>query len=472
MPQPGSSSATSQPSPFSGPTANPADIDWPTWGFVAARSGENTSETIISPATVSGLHLLWSHKIGDSSTLYADTQPIVASNVAMNGANADIVFAGDEHGYFVALNAINGAVIWTKHLGSQSTGCTQLPDGVFGITDTPVLDRTRSRVYVVDGTGILWAFDLATGNVASGWPAGGLLVVNFSTLDHVWSGLSFDTTQNLLYVTTASYCDQGPWNGALRAVNVASASVTGVFYFGTGTSTKPQEGVTEYGGGVWGWGGVSIDPATHDMYGASGNLEPTEAAPYSDSVVEWSPPVTPIASSEPAFTASDNDFGGSTVLYNDAGSMCVAALRKDGSFFIYDRTNVANGPTLALSLSSFPSINTPAHSSVTHDLYVTNPNNGAYNQGLYAFTTQAGCTLNTTAVWSASLAPFVAPPSIADGVVFQPAGSKIYAFNAATGGQLWTSGSSIAGNIQNAASIVNGRVYVVDWNDTIYAFGM
>jgi outer membrane protein assembly factor BamB len=46
------------------------------------------------------------------------------------------------------------------------------------------------------------------------------------------------------------------------------------------------------------------------------------------------------------------------------------------------------------------------------------------------------------------------------------------AFSAATGAPLWNSGSSTSGTIQNGATLVNGRVYAVDWNDTIYAFGL
>jgi outer membrane protein assembly factor BamB len=75
-------------------------------------------------------------------------------------------------------------------------------------------------------------------------------------------------------------------------------------------------------------------------------------------------------------------------------------------------------------------------------------------------------------VWSQSMAVDFAPPTIAGGVIFESVGSQLQAFNAATGAPLWNSGSSIAGAVQNGATLVNGRVYVVDWNDTIYAFGL
>ena len=440
------------------------------FGFSLPHSGENTAETQITPATAGKLHLLWSKKIGDSSSLYADTQPIVAANVSINGANIDVVYAGDEHGYFVALNAISGALLWSKHLGSQVTSCQNIPDYVWGITDTPAVDRGRNRVYVVDGTGVLWAFDLATGNVASGWPSSGVVVVDNPALDHVWSALTFDTTENQLYTTTASYCDRGQWHGALRVVNVQTATVTSVFYFATGNSTQPT--ASEYGGGIWAWGGIAVDATTHNLYGADSNLVPTENQPFSDSLDEWSPALAVVATSQPPIPRSDDDFGGSAVLYDDAGSQCVVSNRKEGTTFIFDRTNVSAGPTVSLSMGVSDIIYTPAHSSVTHLLYVNNPKAGNYNVGLYAFQTQANCRLNVTQLWSQQIGVSVAPITIAGGVVFDPVGSKLQAFNAASGASLWDSGSTITGAMRNGATIVNGRVYVVDWNDTIYAFGV
>lgn len=57
-----------------------------------------------------------------------------------------------------------------KRLGSELTGCGDIPDQTFGVTDAATIDHAHNRIYVVDGTGLLWAFDLATGNVSPGWP--------------------------------------------------------------------------------------------------------------------------------------------------------------------------------------------------------------------------------------------------------------------------------------------------------------
>ena len=89
-------SPTPSTTPSSQPTGSAADIDWPTFGFTSPHGGENTSETQLTTATVARLHLLWSHKIGDASTLYSDTEPIVAAGVSVSGSSIDVVYAGDE----------------------------------------------------------------------------------------------------------------------------------------------------------------------------------------------------------------------------------------------------------------------------------------------------------------------------------------------------------------------------------------
>ena len=200
-------------SPSPGPPVGSADIDWPTQAFNSSRTGENANETKLTQATVGGLKLLWSARIaGDTTSRFSNTQPIVASRVAVGGVATDIVYAGDEHGYFTAFDGTTGSVLWRKALGSQTTTCHDIPDTRFGITDAATIDHAHNRVFTVDGAGMLWAFDLATGNVSMGWPANGLRVVDDPTLDHVYSGLSFNPTTGQLYVPSASYCDIGHWH--------------------------------------------------------------------------------------------------------------------------------------------------------------------------------------------------------------------------------------------------------------------
>ena len=77
----------------------------------------------------------------------------------------DLVYAGDEHGNLVALNA-DRPLVWKRNIGSIATTCKMTPDGVWGVTASPVIDRTGNRIYAVGGTDDSYALDLGTGAIA------------------------------------------------------------------------------------------------------------------------------------------------------------------------------------------------------------------------------------------------------------------------------------------------------------------
>src|SRR5690242_1897081 len=63
-------------------------VDWPMYGFDLQRTGENPSETILTPSTVAGLHELWSFDLGAVSIM----QPVAAVGVTVNGSSKDLVY--------------------------------------------------------------------------------------------------------------------------------------------------------------------------------------------------------------------------------------------------------------------------------------------------------------------------------------------------------------------------------------------
>ena len=67
--------------------------------------------------------------------------------------SGDHVFVATENDTVYALNASDGAVAWSTHLGtpvpSSSLPCGDISPTV-GITGTPVIDETRGEIFVVD----------------------------------------------------------------------------------------------------------------------------------------------------------------------------------------------------------------------------------------------------------------------------------------------------------------------------------
>ena len=68
----------------------------------------------------------------------------------------------------------------------------------------------------------------------------------------------------------------------------------------------------------------------------------------------------------------------------------------------------------------------------------------------------------------------VSPPTVAGGVVYYGTGSanQLLAFDALTGTQLWSSGTTIQGSVYGAPTVVNGQVLVGAWDGKLYAFGL
>src|SRR5436305_637827 len=142
-----------------------AATDWPTFGFNLQRTGENPFESIITPSTVGGLHQLWSFDLGAVTIM----QPVLATDVIVNGSPKDLVYIGAEHGDLYAIDAASGTMVWHRNLGSQQTSCGNIPDGIFGVSGSPFLDRANNRMFVVGGDGNMYALDLSTGDTLSGW---------------------------------------------------------------------------------------------------------------------------------------------------------------------------------------------------------------------------------------------------------------------------------------------------------------
>src|SRR5579875_4082548 len=81
------------------------------------------------------------------------------------------VFVATENDSVYALNVTDGGVLWRTHLGSPMPG-SLLPCGDInpsGITGTPVIDTSSSRIYVVaflqPGVHRLYSLDALTGKV-------------------------------------------------------------------------------------------------------------------------------------------------------------------------------------------------------------------------------------------------------------------------------------------------------------------
>jgi outer membrane protein assembly factor BamB len=440
-------------------------VSWTTYGFDLQRTGYNPSETTLGTGNASHLHVRWTANLGDVMI----AQPVEAANVSFFALGAkNVIYEGTEHGDFYALDATTGQMLWRRNLGSIQTGCSDMPDGIFGIGGAGVIDRSRSVVYVAGGDGSVHSLDLATGRESTGWPVKNVFTPSH---DHVYGGINERT--GMLYVVVASHCDFAPYKGRVTEISTLTRTVVKSFYPATSNVD---------GGGIWGPGGASIDPANGHVFVATGNaLTNPESYSYSEDVVELDPSLNVLGANYPGLVGGDVDFGATPILYRPSGcpTTQVAAKNKSGVFVVYNEGGLNAGYTQRFQIADvndYQFNGIPAWDPVTNMLYISNnsdSNTGIYFHGLVALHAATNCQLSLA--WQQTVGPNYtsdSPPTVANGVVYygDGYGHTERAFNAQTGALLWSSGSMIGGGLYAAPTVVNGMLYVPAWDGKLYAF--
>lgn len=256
-----------------------------TWHNDRARTGQNRSETLLTPQLVNPKHFgkLFSYRV--DGQLYAE--PLYVSRVAVSGRGThDVVIVATEHDSVYAFDAagVTRAPFWHDSFIDPGRGITTVPctsprqsecDPTImapehGITGTPVIDAANGRLYVdvkTDEHGVfverLHALDLTSGAEVTGSPvtvrvtAPGYSNVEFEQHSAFQrSGLALDG--GIVYVAYASNDDARGW---LVGFDAATLDIVRVFC------------VTPTGslGGIWGPGSAPAIDEGGNLYASTGN---------------------------------------------------------------------------------------------------------------------------------------------------------------------------------------------------------
>jgi len=354
--------------------------------------------------------------------------------------------------------------------------CNDTPGAVFGVSASAAFDRQRNAVFVEGGDGQVYALNPVTGATLPGWP------VRLTTIPNTEVVFGAPTlVRNHLYYVIAAHCDTIPYHGRVVDIDLNARAIAHTFYV-TGSASGP------YGGGIWGWGGASVDPANGDVYVATGNsFANPENTPYADSLVRLSPTLQLKASHTPVVQIRDDDFGATPTLFQAPG--CPPQLvveQKNGSLYLYDRDAIASGPRQRVAIIDPPGVVPGPHEPGlvgvnlyyphTGLVYVISPSDkadGSYKQGLIAFRVNANCRLERA--WQSSVPTSIAATAtIANNVAYVVGGSggKVYAVDARSGARLWDSGTSTTASLFAAPVIVGNRLYAGGYDNRLHAWGL
>ncbi|CAG4887332.1 PQQ-binding-like beta-propeller repeat protein [Paraburkholderia saeva] len=274
-----------------GPAPQPVAVDVATYHNDIARTGQNLSETILTPANVNAASF---GKIGfypvDGKV---DAEPLLISSLAIAGGTHNVLFVVTEHASIYAFDADDGTQLWKVSVlpagesPSDDHGCGQITPEI-GITATPVIDRTRGphgALYTVamskDGAGVyhqrVYALDLTTGaglfggptEVAASYPGSG---ANSSNGRVVFDPKQYAERASLLllngvvHTAWTSHCDQGVYGGWMMGYSADTLRQTTVL------SLTPNGS----GGSVWMSGaGLASDGASIFLLDANGTFDAT-----------------------------------------------------------------------------------------------------------------------------------------------------------------------------------------------------
>jgi hypothetical protein len=269
-----------------------------------ARTGANTSETILTTANVAtSFGRLFTN--GVDGQVYA--QPLYVQNLSISGGVHNVVFVCTESNSVYAFDADTaGITYWHNKLGTPFTpSCSDLTP-VVGITGTPVIDLNSGTLYVdtklASGpTHQLHALDITTGSEKFGGPVTVTTTGFSASLEHQRLGLLL--MSNVVYLGFGSHCDQGAYHGYLLGYNATNLALK---YSFNATPSGSE-------GAIWSGGMAPAVDTNGNIYVMTGNGTFDGTANFSMSMIKLSPSLTVEDYATPtnwsSLSAGDQDFG-------------------------------------------------------------------------------------------------------------------------------------------------------------------
>jgi outer membrane protein assembly factor BamB len=406
--------------------------DWTRYGGDAQLTNDVPLATAtaagIDAATAPDLQQRWGVQVNGG---------LVASPLYLQGAGASLsmIYVATESGEVAALNANTGALIWKRQLPTYETDDC----GTYGVSSTGVIDGARGVLYVADANGDVYALELNTGADAPNWP---VRLPLDPTTGYVWGGLTL--AGSTLYAPVASYCDEpAPLSGlfptgGLTAIDVDGATV-GASFAVSGPNTL---------GGIWGYGGTSVDPLTGDLWTASGNSEPLgagETKGFAEAVVELDPALDVLAWNRPSGIPSetlDTDFGSTPLLFQPNGCPPLAAAHnKNGELYVWRRDALGAGPIWSIKIGpddlAAPFLGEPSWSADLQSLIVSNarvyddaaPSGVSDYAAVVELTIGPNCTFPSQPTWISDTGKGTKPPALIVGDAVFVAGGDATSFS-------------------------------------------
>ena len=494
--------------------------DWLTDGGNPQRTAWQKDEKILSLETVKNMKLLWKvHLDNEPKVMHSLFPPLIVGQVTTSSGPKQIAIEAGSSDNIYGIDVETGQVIWKKHFASSFTpppsngrGGNILCPG--GQTATPVIAPTSTpgkyTIYAASWDGMLHQLNVADGEDVKAPtkfmpPNGKPYALN------LWNGVLYTHTAqgcggnpNIAYsydLKTDKVGTWGPAGGGMWGRTGPAISADGTMYTGTGDGRfEPENGT--YGDGIV---GLKQNPDTKsldlvDYYG------PTNA--------EW-------------LVKRDLDMQVTPVIFNYKGKELMVDAGKECRLYLMDtksiggddhRTPLYRSPLICNEDVNFASAGIWGSLASWEDSkgtrWVLTPIWGAKHSqfkapieygpvkygAVVAFKVEEkGGKWTLTPAWMSRDMNRAEPPVIANGVIYGYGSGEdtdqaypdvgladsadrripgsthavLYALDAQTGKELWSSGDQITSwNHWSGLSIANGRVYIGTYDSNLYCFGI
>ena len=301
------------------------------FGGNVQSTSANPLPTGITPANVAHLKRL---QITLDGTV--DASPIYLHGVSVRGARHNVIFVTTSYGKTLALDAASGALLWeyTPPGYAALAGTRQITNA------TPVADPDRQFIYAASADGYIQKLAISDGQ-----PVWRTAITRLAQREKMDSPLKF--FRGRVIAVTAGYVgDRPPYQGhvavldghtgkLLQVWNSLCSDRAGLLEPDTCRSTQSA---------IWGRAGAVIDPASGDIFIATGNGDWNGSTNWGDALIELDATAskmlgnyTPTNTAE--LDARDLDLGSTSPVL--LGGDLIAQGGKDGKIRLLSRRAIA-----------------------------------------------------------------------------------------------------------------------------------
>jgi hypothetical protein len=232
--------------------------DWTRFGWDVGRSGASTAPTAITATNVAAMSR---QQVQLGGT--ADGSAIYLSDVQVNGAAHDVFFVTTAYGKTIAVDANNGAILWTYTPPNFASwaGSAQIANA------TPVADPDRLYLYAASPDGHIEKLAVADGHAV--WSTA---ITLSPQSEKIASALNY-FAGHVIAVTDGYIGDAPPYQGHVAILDASLGQLLHVWNSlcsNLTTLLQPNQ-CPQVLSGIWGRAGAVIDSTTGDIYVATGN---------------------------------------------------------------------------------------------------------------------------------------------------------------------------------------------------------